>query len=82
MSAPATTSDSAEPEWRIRAQAKKQQQLDSIPREWIINISEDRQNVTRIPYECGLLTAFELEVTDTLDVQTILNRLKTGAWKS
>ncbi|KAG8771101.1 hypothetical protein FRC12_003861 [Ceratobasidium sp. 428] len=82
MSAPTSTSGSDHPEWRIRAQTRKQQQIDSIPREWIISIPEDRQNVTRVPYECGLLTTFELEVTDALDVQTILDKLKTGAWKS
>ncbi|KAG9095592.1 hypothetical protein FRC07_011070, partial [Ceratobasidium sp. 392] len=82
MSAPATTTDSDRPEWRIRAQAKKQQQVESIPREWIINIPEDRQNVTQIPYECGLLSAFEIEITDTLDVETILEKLRNGVWKS
>ncbi|KAG8725402.1 hypothetical protein FRC09_000043 [Ceratobasidium sp. 395] len=75
-------SDVVQPDWRTRVRTRRQQQIDSIPGEWIISIPEDRQNVTQIPYECGLLTAFELEVTDTLDVQTILNKLKTGAWKS
>ncbi|KAG8771098.1 hypothetical protein FRC12_003858 [Ceratobasidium sp. 428] len=82
MSTPLTMLGVGQPDWRTRARTRKEQQVDSIPREWIISIPEDRQNVTQIPYECGLLTAFELEVTDTLDVQTILNKLKTGAWKS
>ncbi|KAG9105253.1 hypothetical protein FRC07_009452, partial [Ceratobasidium sp. 392] len=82
MSAPATTTDSDQPEWRIRAQAKKQQQIESIPPEWIINIPEGRQNVTKIPHECGVLSTFEIEVTDTVDVETILEKLRNGVWKS
>ncbi|QRV80632.1 amidase [Ceratobasidium sp. AG-Ba] len=73
---------SDQPEWRRRAQAKKKQQADSIPREWIIDIPEHRQNVMQIPYECGLLTAFELQVTDTTDVAIILEKLSKGEWKS
>ncbi|QRW09434.1 amidase [Ceratobasidium sp. AG-Ba] len=61
---------------------KEKQQADSIPREWIIDIPEHRQNVMQIPYECGLLTAFELQVTDTTDVAIILEKLSKGEWKS
>ncbi|KAG9076582.1 hypothetical protein FRC06_009428 [Ceratobasidium sp. 370] len=77
-----TLRDIHQPDWRVRAQAKKQQQVGSIPRDWIITIPPDQQNVTRIPYECGLLTPFEVQVTDTLDVATILEKLRDGVWKS
>ncbi|KAG8735638.1 hypothetical protein FRC12_017974, partial [Ceratobasidium sp. 428] len=82
MSAPPVMLDVGQSDWRTRARTRKQHQIDSIPREWVISIPEDRQNVTQIPYECGLLTTFELEVTDALDVQKILNKLKSGVWKS
>ncbi|KAG9077755.1 hypothetical protein FS749_010323, partial [Ceratobasidium sp. UAMH 11750] len=82
MSSSTFIPDADQPDWRLRAQAKKQQQVDSIPQDWIITIPEDRQNVTGIPYECGLLTPFEVEVTDTLDVAAILQKLRDGVWKS
>ncbi|KAG8735997.1 hypothetical protein FRC10_009926 [Ceratobasidium sp. 414] len=71
-----------QPDWRLRAQAKKQRQVDSIPQDWIISIPKDQQNVTRVSYECGLLTPFEAEVTDTLDVAVILEKLSGGVWTS
>jgi amidase len=69
-------------DWQIRARARKQKQLDSIPAEWKISVPEDRQNVIRVPYECGLLTALELEITDTINVGIILDKLRTGEWTS
>ena len=69
-------------DWRSRARIRKQQQLDSIPPEWRITVPKDRQNVTRVPYECGLLTPLELEITDTTDVEDILSKLRSGTWSS
>ncbi|QRV80629.1 amidase [Ceratobasidium sp. AG-Ba] len=68
--------------WQNRAQAKKRQQQDSIPPEWVIDIPKDRQNVMHVPYECRLLTPAELEITDTTDVEMMLNMLRDGKWKS
>ena len=35
-----------------------------------------------IPEQCGLLTARELEITNTTDVDVLLNKLPTSAWSS
>jgi amidase len=80
--AKSTTQTSSQLDWKTRARTRKQQQTDSIPPEWIIAIPNDQQNVTRIPYECGLLSALELEITDTLDVAVILEKLRSGTWSS
>ncbi|KAB5588808.1 Amidase [Ceratobasidium theobromae] len=68
--------------WRVRAQTRKQQQHDSIPPEWKISVQADRFNVLSVPYECGLLSPLELEITDTLDVGEILEKLASGEWSS
>lgn len=69
-------------DWRRLAQTRKQQQLDSIPLDWKITVPKDRQNVIHIPYECGLLTPLELEITDTIDVEALLLKLRSGTWSS
>ncbi|CAE6440491.1 unnamed protein product [Rhizoctonia solani] len=69
-------------DWKTRAEKKRQNQLDSIPLEWRISIPKDRYNVLQIPYKCDLLDPLELEITDTLDVQQLLEKLRTGAWSS
>ncbi|CAE7114136.1 unnamed protein product [Rhizoctonia solani] len=69
-------------DWRTRAEKKRQRQLDSIPSEWRIPIPPDQYNVLQVPYECGLLDPLEIEITDTTDVNRILENLKTGKWTS
>ncbi|CAE6486758.1 unnamed protein product [Rhizoctonia solani] len=63
--------------WKTRAEKKRQNQRDSIPSEWRISVPPDRYNVLQVPYECSLLDPLELEITDTLDVDKILEKLKT-----
>lgn len=73
-----------EPEWKTLASRKKQALHDSIPREWLIPnfpISE-HPNVIDVPRKCGLLTARELEITETTDVDVILRKLRTSVWTS
>ena len=77
-----STSGPPQEDWKTRARARKQKQLDSIPAEWRITVPEDQQNVTQIPYECGLLTPLEVEITDTLNVEEILSKLRSGTWSS
>ncbi|KAF8597330.1 general amidase [Ceratobasidium sp. AG-I] len=67
--------------WKTCVHSRKQQQLDSIPLEWRIIVPKERQNVTRVPYECGLLTPLELEITDTINVEEILVQVTTGFYK-
>ncbi len=57
--------------------------MDSIPKEWTIEpLPKDQLNVMDVPRQCGLLTGFELEITETVDVQAILNKLRLGEWSS
>ena len=72
----------SKPEWKILASRKKQALHDAIPHEWLIShlpISE-HPNVIDVPRKCGLLTARELEITETADVEVILRNLRTSVW--
>ncbi len=69
--------------WQDLCTARKQRQTDSIPQEWFIQVPpEEQRNVLDVPRTCGLLTARELEITDTDNVQTILDKLRTAVWSS
>ncbi|KAF7762070.1 hypothetical protein Agabi119p4_8663 [Agaricus bisporus var. burnettii] len=70
-------------DWRSRAKAKKQQQLDSIPKEWILRNppNKDQLNVTDIPRTCGLLSSREIEITES-HVEAILSNLAKGIWSA
>ena len=70
-------------DWKARCAARKQQQLDAIPKAWTIDPPPDeRRNVLDVPTTCGLLTPRELQITDTVDVETLLEKLRTGQWTS
>jgi len=77
-------SQSSELHWEAQILDKRKRQTESIPPEWLIpDINESKQtNVLGIPASCGLLTAKELEITDTTDVGLILNKLAKGEWSS
>ncbi|KAF5386540.1 hypothetical protein D9757_005888 [Collybiopsis confluens] len=70
-------------DWRTRCAQRKQAQLDSIPKEWLIQPLPDSQmNMMNIPKDCGLLADRELEITETIDVELILKMLASGEWSS
>lgn len=70
-------------DWEARCRERKQQQRDSIPKEWIIAPAKDGElNVMDVPRACGLLSAKELEITDMDDVMKILANLADGTWSS
>ncbi|KAJ3726656.1 general amidase [Lentinula raphanica] len=70
-------------DWKTRCAQRKQAQLESIPKEWLINAPPtDRMNVMDIPKECGLLSVRELEITETVDVEVILQKLASSVWSS
>ncbi|CAK5269907.1 unnamed protein product, partial [Mycena citricolor] len=82
-----TTMSSDEPsypaDWEARCTARKMAQLESIPSEWLIQAPPVSQvNVTDVPRQCGLLTALELEITETTDVPVILDNIRTSLWTS
>ncbi|KAL0959790.1 hypothetical protein HGRIS_011476 [Hohenbuehelia grisea] len=69
--------------WQDRCARRKQAQVDSIPKDWLITLpSEDKGNVLDVPITCGLLTPREIEITETVDVIAILSKLKSGDWSS
>ena len=69
--------------WQQLCAARKQKQHDSIPPEWHIpSPPEDQLNVMDVPAKCGLLTARELEITETVDVDVILRKLSAAEWSS
>ncbi|KAI9065795.1 general amidase [Trametes sanguinea] len=72
-----------EQNWQALCAARKQRQLEQIPKEWTITPPPDSQrNVLDVPRTCGLLTPRELEITDTVDVDVLLDKLRTGQWSS
>lgn len=70
--------------WISLCAARKQKQIDSIPKEWIIQLLPPgtTRNVLDVPYTCGLLSAKEIQITDTIDIQLLLTKLKTAEWSS
>lgn len=69
-------------DWQTRCAIRKQIQLDSIPKEWLIDVPLESMNVMNVPKTCGLLSDRELEITETVDVDFILKKLATGDWSS
>lgn len=73
----------AMPTWQELAADKKTRQTEAIPKEWIIALPPaDQLDVSDVPAKCGLLTPFELEVTESTDVADLLEKLATGKWSS
>ena len=69
--------------WRKLVDEKRARQSQSIPKEWLISVPpKSVLDVTGVPETCGLLTARELEITDTTDVEVILRKLASSEWSS
>ncbi|KAF9563083.1 amidase [Agrocybe pediades] len=75
---------SAEPEWRLLCARKRKDLQDSIPTAWRIPHPpiHDHPNVLDVPGTCGILNKKELIITETTDVNVILEKLKTAEWSS
>ena len=71
------------PTWQELVSEKKQRQFESIPKEWLITPPpETKLVVTDIPATCGLLSQYELEITEEDDVGLVLSKLASGEWAS
>ncbi|CAL1696974.1 unnamed protein product [Somion occarium] len=69
--------------WQQLCADRKKKQVDSIPKEWIITVSTDlKQSVIDVPAQCGLLSPLEIEITETVDLDILLDKLSTGIWTS
>ncbi len=71
-------------DWQALCAAKKQRQLLSIPEQWKLTppVPDEERRVLDIPRTSGLLTARELEITDTTNIHTLLNKLHSAEWSS
>ncbi|KAJ7675696.1 general amidase [Mycena polygramma] len=70
-------------DWQARCAQRKRVQTESIPKEWIIAAPpKDKLNVMDVPFQCGLLDKLEIEITETVDVQIILDKLRRAEWSS
>ena len=72
------------PQWEVLSSQKRKALQDSIPQDWIIPYIpiKDQPNVLDVPEKCGLLTPRELQITNTEDVEVILEKLHTAEWTS
>ncbi|KAI0825158.1 general amidase [Trametes gibbosa] len=69
--------------WEKLVEDKRRRQLEAIPKDWIISLpSADVLDVRKYPDECGLLTAREVEITNTIDVQQLLGKLASAEWSA
>ncbi|SGZ54586.1 CIC11C00000000554 [Sungouiella intermedia] len=74
-----TPSIISEPAWKSKAEAKREAVKARIPTEWLIhanNLKELREDVMAAPAK--LLTAKELEITQTASALELLRKLATG----
>jgi amidase len=70
----------AQKNWQERCRERKQKQVDSIPKEWLIDTPSDTQlNVMDIPTTCGLLSTVELEITQS-PIDVLISNLASGHW--
>ena len=69
--------------WKDIVAEKRQRQQSSIPKQWILtNLPPKEQlNVILFPETCGLLSAKEIEITNT-NVDGLLGKLRSGYWSA
>lgn len=69
--------------WEQLVADKRRRQQEAIPKDWIISPpSADVLDVRKFPDSCGLLTDREVEITNTVDVQQLLDKLATAQWSA
>lgn len=69
--------------WQELVADKRRRQTEAIPKDWLITPPPDTVlDVTQVPESCGLLSDRDLEITNTVDVATILHHLATAKWSS
>jgi amidase len=70
-------------DWRAISEAKRATRDALIPPAWRLSSLPGPEvlDVTHVPVECGILSALELEITDT-DAGTIVTKIADGTWRS
>lgn len=70
-------------DWQTLCAQRKQKQLESIPRDWIVQVpANEKASVIDFPLHAGLLSAQEIAITETTDLDVLLSRLATSEWSS
>ena len=76
-------------DWRSIASAKRDSCYEKIPKEWRLSASvlstvneTSTQDVTHIPRECGILSAEEIDITETYDATDLLKKLASSEFTS
>ena len=67
--------------WQELVADKRRRRAEAIPKEWSIS-THTVLDVTAVPEQCGLLTARELEITNTMDVGVLLDKLAKAEWSA
>jgi amidase len=68
-------------DWKEICKEKKAAQLASIPSEWAVKAPTE-ENVLAFPLQSGLLTSQEVQITETTDIELMLQKLHSGEWSS
>ncbi|KAJ8495856.1 hypothetical protein ONZ51_g1447 [Trametes cubensis] len=69
--------------WRQLVSDKRQRQQECIPKEWLVALpSDDLLDVRAYPDTCGLLTEREVAITNTCNVDVLLNKLASAEWSA
>lgn len=70
--------------WQDIAKRKQEERDSRIPKDWVIPayFYHARPSVLSVPYECGLLSKQELDLTERHDATALLSGLSTGLLKS
>lgn len=63
--------------WKEIAEAEKSRIDNSIPQEWRVSIAEDKTNFETLPRYSKILTASEIEITES-PAENLVRELATG----
>lgn len=70
-------------DWKELVADKRRRQQETIPKDWLIGCPPDTVlDVTAIPEQCGLLSERELQITNTVDVAVLLQKLHSAEWSA
>lgn len=72
--------------WEAKARQKRAEVSARIPKEWLLDekalqkaIGASDASVLHIPRESGLLTASEIQITESFDATALLEQIHSGA---
>ena len=68
--------------WQDVAAQKQKERDELIPARWRLDIStfEDLTNVTKVPIECGILSAKQIDITTNYDAIDLLELIRDSTF--